>query len=263
MTFNKYYTIILFVIIGCQNTKTDQPKIYIHTEYYETGEVKQNLTFSSSDSLLQGLSTKFYRNKNKMSETYYKDGKKDSTQLNFFESGEIKSIQFWQLGLMRGEFIEYWEGVHDVYYQEIEGDTVRVTGPMLKSYIYYGENEMLLFERLYTKSGLLKSQIGISFEAKYNSNKIVRLKDEVSITYYLANPPWVEKKLTFKIWNEQDSLVFFNEFDAEKDGYNFRWTTTVVGEVRIEAILKLQDILNENQKIDTLYTLIYVKERSI
>ncbi|MEM9299978.1 MAG: hypothetical protein AAGA64_16575 [Bacteroidota bacterium] len=185
--------LLLPILGGCVKDSLLEREILIENrqlleiEYYEDKQVKEK-SFLSDDSIKNGLSKSYYKNGSLHKESFYTNGKLDSVQREFYESGKIKSARLWDFGQPTGEFITYYDGLLDVYFTEMDGDTMRVEEPLKKSYAVYNHLHKISYEWQYDKKGELISEEGEGILFIKTTSVELSLSDTLSIQYYLASP---------------------------------------------------------------------------
>jgi antitoxin component YwqK of YwqJK toxin-antitoxin module len=154
--------VFLILVYSCSKSRDEisyiDGKLVLKT-FYTSGKLKE-VSFLSLDSIRNGISVQYYENGDTAVISRYLKGLKDSVETEFYITGELKGLRSWFKNQLWNEYIEYYDGLKDVYFTEMDGDTVKVVEPLVKSYSVYSYTGDIKYQRKFDKKGILISESG-------------------------------------------------------------------------------------------------------
>ena len=157
----KHLRIAIFFLIVYLNGQTVDNPIYnnnpnnfksdgIHTEYFDSGEVRAINTYQFNK--LNGEAKSYYKNGKLQSHGRYKNNKKKGFWIHHYASGGIKSKENYRYGKLRGYFKSYYENGQ----VQIDGNFIDIE-QQNGLWLFYSDSGDLMEEHLY-KKGILVSK---------------------------------------------------------------------------------------------------------
>lgn len=251
-----YHLVLVFIAFSCNTVEEShlysENDKFFENGFHENGNLKYIYELGI-DSMYNGSATEFYQSGQLKREFNFVNGLKDSTELEYYESGDIMSLGYWHKGQRWRGHILYYDSLKDVYFTIKNSDTVKATAPLRKVYYYYDLQNSIAYERSFDELWNIKEEkgscIGIT---RYSGLKLDRL-DTLLLQFYVVDPGWVEHFFTLNIYNDTGNLLESEElkYDSKSGAFHYSSAIDVEGIYKYEGICKMVDQLNDNVKIDT------------
>lgn len=248
-------TAVLFILLSCESKEKSVVIVENGNLFLKTYDNEKLISVSklNEDSVKHGETEVFDSVGNVVQRIYYKLGLKDSIEITYYQSGDVKQVTKWDQGKKFSVEVDYYDGIREEYFEIEEGDTFKITEPLTKAYRYHDFEEQVVYERTFNEKGDLVSEKGSVIAIKGYSGLKFDKGDTLKLQYYVVDPDWVDHKFVVNFSDDNGKLIRSDSLEMNED-YSAFFHIIVLPEeglFKVEAICTMSDQLFDNHKTDT------------
>lgn len=193
-----------------------------YTIYHENGNISQVGNYYMG--LIHGEVNFYYESGTLKTRCNYIDDRPDGLCSNYYPSGELAGIISFDEGLKKGKGLLYHKS----------GE--------LKAYIFYGDNEEVIYRRDYSIDGNLLKENGRFFIQKTIINAITfDVGDTLGAVFHTVSPPKCGSYLTVLIRDQENEIVHSEVVTSDDDGiFSIDYVLNYKGTYMISAVFDLE-----------------------